>query len=71
MGRRPNLFDEVIQKKVIGNDRLISCRPADLLEPELDRMKGEGLANIRNEEDLLSYVLFPQTADDFFRLRES
>ncbi len=68
-GQLPAPVDPVVQKQVIGDDEVITCRPADLLKPEYDNLKEEigGLA--RSEEDVLSYALFPQVAKAFFERR--
>ncbi len=49
----------------------ITCRPADLLEPELPRLEAEMSQYKQQDEDVLSYALFPQVAMDFFRYREA
>ncbi len=69
-GKPPAPIKEEIIKKILGDEQPITCRPADLLEPELEqrRKEIEGLA--RSEEDVLSYCLFPQVAKEFFEWRE-
>ncbi|MBQ3052692.1 MAG: oxaloacetate decarboxylase subunit alpha [Clostridia bacterium] len=71
-GRLPAPVDEDIRKKAIGNDNIINCRPADLIEPELKKyaleMKEKGIG--KSEEDVLSYALFPQVAEKFFAVRD-
>ncbi|MDD2370451.1 MAG: oxaloacetate decarboxylase subunit alpha [Firmicutes bacterium] len=63
------ISDEIL-KLIIGNDKPILSRPADLLEPELEKAKAE-LGNImKSEEDLLTYVLFPKPALDYFKHRK-
>jgi oxaloacetate decarboxylase alpha subunit len=62
-------MDEEVKKKVIGDQQPITCRPADLLEPELDQLKTEMEMWSEQEEDVLSYALFPQVATDFFKYR--
>ena len=72
-GRLPGKVNEVVRKKAIGDDKVITCRPADLLEPELDKyreeMRAKGIG--KSEEDVLSYALFPQVAEKFFKVRDS
>ena len=72
-GRLPGKVNEEVRKKAIGDDKVITCRPADLLEPELDKyreeMKTKGIG--KSEEDVLSYALFPQVAEKFFKVRDS
>ncbi|SCZ77106.1 oxaloacetate decarboxylase subunit alpha [Acidaminobacter hydrogenoformans] len=60
--------DEII-KKIIGNEEVITCRPADLLKPMLEEKEKEIGMYIENPEDVLTYALFPQVALDFFKLR--
>lgn len=71
-GALPGKVNEEVRRKAIGNDRVITCRPADLLEPELiayaREMKEKGIG--KSEEDVLSYALFPQVAEKFFKLRD-
>ena len=47
----------------------IDCRPADLLEPELEKLRAEIPQYIEQEEDVLSYAQFPKVAVDFFKKR--
>lgn len=69
-GRLPAPVDPDVQKKIIGDDEVITCRPADLLEPELDQYR-EDEGYYQQEEDVLSYALFPQVATKFFEYREA
>lgn len=64
-------FDKEIQKKVIGDKKPITCRPADLIEPELNKLEAEMSQWKEQDEDVLSYALFPQVAIDFFKYREA
>ncbi len=64
-------FNKEVQKKVIGDTEVITCRPADLLEPEWDKLKEEAKEWARSDEDVLSYALFPQVAVDFFKYRKA
>jgi oxaloacetate decarboxylase alpha subunit len=68
-GQLPAPVDPVIQKKIIGDDEVILCRPADLLQPEFEKIKAEIADLARSEEDVLSYALFPQVARSFFERR--
>lgn len=71
-GRVPGEVNEEVRKKAIGDAELITCRPADLLEPELEKYKAEmkekGIG--KSDEDVLSYALFPQVAEKFFAVRD-
>lgn len=70
-GRLPGEVNEEVRKKAIGNDEVITCRPADLLKPELEDYKKEIKDRMKQEEDVLSYALFPQVAEKFFDYREN
>lgn len=71
-GRLPAPVNEDVRKKAIGNDAIITCRPADLLKPELEgyakEMKEKGIG--KSAEDVLSFALFPQVAEKFFAVRD-
>lgn len=60
---------EEIVKKIIGDEEVITCRPADLIEPELEKIKSEIGLYLEQDEDVLSYALFPQIAMEFFKKR--
>lgn len=60
-----------ILKKIIGDEAPITCRPADTIAPQLPQFKEEIKEYIEQEEDVLSYALFPQVALDFFKLRQT
>jgi pyruvate carboxylase subunit B len=68
-GKSPAPIDKAFIVKVLGDEKPITCRPADLLEPELDRMAEEARAQglIRKEEDILTYTLYPQVAAKFLK----
>jgi pyruvate carboxylase subunit B len=68
-GRPPATINEEIAHKIIGDEERITIRPADLLEPELDkyRQEGEKLGIIKKEEDILTYALYPPVALKFLR----
>lgn len=70
-GALPGEVNEEVRRKAIGNDEVITCRPADLLEPELEKYRSEVGDMARSEEDVLSYALFPQVAAKFFEKRNS
>lgn len=69
-GRLPGEVNEEVRKLAIGDDKVITCRPADLLEPELEKYKEETKGFAKSEEDVLSYALFPQVAKKFFDVRD-
>ncbi|MDL2205753.1 oxaloacetate decarboxylase subunit alpha [Eubacteriales bacterium OttesenSCG-928-N13] len=70
-GRLPAPVNEEVRKKVIGDDKVITCRPADLLKPELENYRKEAAQYIEQDEDVLSYALFPQVATKFFEYRQA
>jgi oxaloacetate decarboxylase alpha subunit len=70
-GCPPGSIDPVIQKKIIGDEEPLRRRPADLLEPRLEKAKKECAGLARSPEDVISYVLFPQIAKKFFEDRQS
>lgn len=70
-GRTPVPISDEVVKKIIGNEERITCRPADLIQPELDKLEKEMSAYKMQDEDVLSYALFPQVATDFFKYREA
>ncbi len=69
-GDLPGEVNEEIRKKAIGDEEVITCRPADLLEPELEKYREETKGIAKSEEDVLSYALFPQVAKKFFAERD-
>lgn len=70
-GKTPKQISEEIKKKIIGDEEQIIVRPADLIEPELDKLKTEILQYIEQEEDVLTYALFPQIAMEYFKKRQT
>lgn len=68
-GALPAPVNEEVRKKAIGDEEIITCRPADLLEPELEKYREEIKDHMEKEEDVLSYALFPQVAMKFFEAR--
>ena len=70
-GQLPGKVNEEVRKKAIGDDEVITCRPADLLSPELENYKKELGERAKQEEDVLSYALFPQVASKFFETRDN
>jgi oxaloacetate decarboxylase alpha subunit len=69
-GKPPAPVNKKIVKKVIGSEKPITCRPADLLKPEFLKLKKELGKLARSDEDILSYALFPPVAKEFFEQRE-
>ena len=79
-GKTPSPVKEEIQKLAIGEKKPITCRPADLLDPEIDKLRNEFKkkakelnfdADLDSDEDLLTYSIFPQVAEKFFTNRNN
>lgn len=68
-GTLPAPVNEEVRKKCIGDAQVITCRPADLIEPELNKYKEEAGDLAKCEEDVLSYALFPQVAAKFLETK--
>jgi len=70
-GKLPLPVNEEVAKKVLGNAERITCRPADLLKPEYEEIKKKviDLGYYEKEEDVLSYAVFEQVAENFFKWR--
>ena len=70
-GKLPLPVNEEVAKKVLGNAERITCRPADLLKPEYEEVKKKviDLGYYEKEEDVLSYAVFEQVAENFFKWR--
>ena len=68
-GKLPGALDPDLLAKAQENDTTIDCRPADLLEPEWDKVVKECKGKCKSEEDMLSYALFPKVALEFFANR--
>jgi len=69
-GRSVAPFDPEVQKKALKKEKPITCRPADLIPPEMDKLKAELGDKAKSIEDVLSYALFPEVALEFFAERE-
>jgi oxaloacetate decarboxylase alpha subunit len=75
-GRSPAPIKEEIRRKILGNETAITCRPADLLEPLLPKVRAELAASslsqdlVTKEEDYISYALFPEVALRYFNWRK-
>ena len=68
-GKLPAEPDKDVVAKIVGDEEIITCRPADLIEPEYEKFKEEMKEYYTQEEDVLSYALFNQVAVNFFKLR--
>ena len=70
-GALPGKVNEEVRKLAIGDEQPITCRPADNIEPELEKYREETKGIAKSEEDVLSYALFPQVASKFFETRDA
>ena len=70
-GQTVRPFNKEVQKKVLGDAEPITCRPADLIENELPRLREEIKDYSIQDEDVLTYALFPQVAMEFFKERKA
>ena len=68
-GKLPAEPNPEVVKKVVGDEPVITCRPADLIAPEYDKIKEEMKEYYTQEEDVLSYAMFPQVSLNFFKFR--
>ncbi|CEP48860.1 oxaloacetate decarboxylase subunit alpha [Paraclostridium sordellii] len=64
-GKAPAPIDEEVKKKIIGDEEVVTVRPADLLEPEFEKIKLEAGVLAKCDEDVITYALFPQVAPKF------
>ena len=69
-GLVPGVVNEDVRGKAIGDAEVITCRPADLLEPELEKYRAEYADITKSDEDVLSCALFPQVAPKFLTERD-
>ncbi len=70
-GKTPAPIPEEIKKKILGDEEQITCRPADLIAPELESIKAQMKEYMEQDEDVLSYALFPQVGENFFKYRQA
>ncbi len=70
-GKTPVPISDEIRRKIIGNEKPITNRPADLIPPALAKIEEEMIEYKEQEEDVLSYALFPQIAIEFFKFRQA
>ena len=70
-GQTVQPFNKEVQDKVIPGEEVITCRPADLIPNELEKIESEMKEWKQQDEDVLTYALFPQVAVDFFKYRQA
>jgi pyruvate carboxylase subunit B len=68
-GRPPGTVNSIVRQQAIGNADVIDCRPADLLHPEMEKLREEIGGVARSEEDVLTYAMFPEVGRDFLEQR--
>ncbi|MBQ7522247.1 MAG: oxaloacetate decarboxylase subunit alpha [Clostridia bacterium] len=68
-GTTPVPIDPEFRKKIIGDEEPVTCRPADLIKPELEKLREECKQWTEQEEDVLSYAMFPEVSVKFFEKR--
>ena len=70
-GKTPAPIKPEFTKKILGDEQPITCRFADTLAPEMDKLKTEAAKWATQEEDVLTYAMFPQVAPKFFEKRNA
>lgn len=68
-GETPAPVNQELKERLLGDEEAVTVRPADLIKPELESVKKQAAQYIESEEDVLTYAMFPQVADKFFRWR--
>lgn len=70
-GKTPAPINAEIQKKILNGEKPITRRPADLIKPELKKIRSEMKEYLEQDEDILSYALFPPVAKKYFEYRKA
>jgi oxaloacetate decarboxylase alpha subunit len=70
-GKTPAPIPKQVKDLILKGEKTITCRPADLIKPELDNIKKSMKEYMEQDEDVLSYALFPQVAENFFKFRRA
>jgi pyruvate carboxylase subunit B len=68
-GAAPGTVNEEVKKMAVGNQEVITCRPADLFTDELDKLRGEAEGLAKSDEDVLTYAMFPDIGRTFLQER--
>jgi len=68
-GKSPGQINETVRRMAIGDDEIITCRPADKLKPEMNRLREEIGELAKTEEDVLTYAMFPEIGRKFLEER--
>jgi oxaloacetate decarboxylase alpha subunit len=70
-GKTPAPIPKEVYENILGDEEPITCRPADLIAPELNNIRSQMKEYLEQEEDVLSYAVFPQVAETFFKNRQA
>ncbi|MDH5728374.1 MAG: sodium-extruding oxaloacetate decarboxylase subunit alpha [Gammaproteobacteria bacterium] len=70
-GKAPGKVNQTVRKDAIGDEKAITCRPADLIDPEMDKLRKEIADLAESEEDILTYAMFPELGRDFLQQRKA
>ena len=70
-GKSPAAVDDDIKQKAVGNDEITTCRPADLLEPEMEKLTAEAELFAKSQEDVLTYAMFPDIGKTYLQERNA
>ncbi len=68
-GKAPGHIDPLVRQKAIGNEEVIECRPADLIDNEMDKLRQQVDTLAESEEDVLTYAMFPEIGKEFLQQR--
>lgn len=70
-GKAPGKVNEAVRKLAVGDNDVIECRPADLLDDEMDKLRAECESLVKTDEDVLTYAMFPDLATTFLKERNA
>lgn len=70
-GKAPGKVNDAVRKLAVGDNDVIDCRPADLLDDEMDKLRAECESLVKTEEDVLTYAMFPDLATTFLKERNA
>lgn len=70
-GKPPSKVNESVKKLAVGDGKVIDCRPADLLEPEMAKLQSEAERIAQNDQDVLTYAMFPDIGKTFLQERNA
>ncbi len=68
-GKPPAEVNASVRQQAIGNEDVIICRPADLIDPEMEKLRDEIGATAKTDEDVLTYAMFPEIGRNFLEQR--